>query len=103
MPKNNEATPSDTTIIVPRETPAANAAVNHSSRVKRHNRRAFEQTREQPVMGQTSNSAGQGSKDGSIRDGQPLRIEFQTSDPNIRIIWFAPAQTNSRESKAETD
>jgi hypothetical protein len=21
-----------------------------------------------------------------------LRIEFQTADPNIRIIWFAPRQ-----------
>lgn len=26
---------------------------------------------------------------------EKLRIEFQTADPNIRIIWFAPKQTNS--------
>jgi len=32
-----------------------------------------------------------------------LRIEFQTSDPNIRIIWFAPCQTDSHQSKPATD
>ena len=25
---------------------------------------------------------------------EKLRIEFQTADPNIRIIWFAPKQTD---------
>ena len=29
-----------------------------------------------------------------------LRIEFQTSDPNIRIIWFAPKETNSSQKPA---
>jgi hypothetical protein len=24
-----------------------------------------------------------------------LRIELQTADPNIRIIWFAPKEPNS--------
>lgn len=28
-----------------------------------------------------------------------LRIEFQTGDPNIRIIWFAPAEANAGDSK----
>lgn len=31
------------------------------------------------------------------------RIEFQTSDPNIRIIWFAPKETGSKQSKPVTD
>src|SRR6185369_5214688 len=26
---------------------------------------------------------------------EKLRIEFQTADPNIRIIWFAPKQTET--------
>jgi hypothetical protein len=32
-----------------------------------------------------------------------LRIEFQTSDPNIRIIWFAPKETGSHQTKPATD
>jgi hypothetical protein len=32
-----------------------------------------------------------------------LRMEFQTSDPNIRIIWFAPKADASQSSKIDTD
>jgi len=32
-----------------------------------------------------------------------LRIEIQTSDPNIRIIWFAPKETDSHQTKPATD
>jgi hypothetical protein len=32
-----------------------------------------------------------------------LRIEIQTSDPNIRIIWFAPKETDSHQTKPVTD
>jgi anti-sigma factor RsiW len=32
-----------------------------------------------------------------------LRIEIQTSDPNIRIIWFAPKESNSGLSRPTTD
>jgi hypothetical protein len=32
-----------------------------------------------------------------------LRIELQTSDPNIRIIWFAPKETDSHQTKPATD
>ena len=32
-----------------------------------------------------------------------LRIEIQTSDPNIRIIWFAPKETDSHQIKPATD
>ncbi|HYP28056.1 MAG TPA: zf-HC2 domain-containing protein [Blastocatellia bacterium] len=43
--------------------------------------------------------------------GEPLRkvlrIELQTGDPNIRIIWFAPSEPNAEDSKliinAETE
>jgi hypothetical protein len=31
------------------------------------------------------------------------RIEFQTSDPNIRIIWFATKSNNSQASKIDTE
>ncbi|MEW6208999.1 MAG: zf-HC2 domain-containing protein [Acidobacteriota bacterium] len=31
------------------------------------------------------------------------RIEFHTSDPNIRIIWFAPKEADSKQSKPITD
>jgi Putative zinc-finger len=32
-----------------------------------------------------------------------LRIEIQTGDPNIRIIWFAPKETESHQTKSTTD
>lgn len=32
-----------------------------------------------------------------------LRIEFQTSDPNIRIIWFTPKPTEPSERKIDTE
>lgn len=32
-----------------------------------------------------------------------LRIEIQTSDPTIRIIWFAPKETESHHNKPATD
>jgi hypothetical protein len=32
-----------------------------------------------------------------------LRIEIQTGDPNIRIIWFAPKETDSHQNKPATD
>jgi len=32
-----------------------------------------------------------------------LRIELQTSDPHIRIIWFAPKETDSHQFKPATD
>jgi hypothetical protein len=32
-----------------------------------------------------------------------LRIELQTSDPNIRIIWFTPKETDSHQNKPATD
>ena len=39
----------------------------------------------------------------SRRDPDVLRIEIQTSDPKIRIIWFAPKETDSHQSKPATD
>jgi hypothetical protein len=32
-----------------------------------------------------------------------LRIEIQTGDPNIRIIWFAPRETDTSQNKPTTD
>jgi hypothetical protein len=32
-----------------------------------------------------------------------MRIEFQTSDPNIRIIWFAPKTNSSQSSKIDAE
>ena len=34
---------------------------------------------------------------------EKLRIEFQTADPNIRIIWFAPKQTETDAPKRMGD
>jgi hypothetical protein len=40
---------------------------------------------------------------GNRRDPDVLRIEIQTSDPKIRIIWFAPREIDSHQSKPATD
>ena len=37
------------------------------------------------------------------RPGDLLRIEIQTGDPSIRIIWFAPKETDLHQSKPATD
>jgi len=34
----------------------------------------------------------------AVESGGMLRIEMQTADPNIRIIWFAPRQNDSEET-----
>jgi hypothetical protein len=41
--------------------------------------------------------------DGSTDSREMLRIEIQTSDPKIRIIWFAPKEVDSQFSKPVTD
>ncbi|HXU39791.1 MAG TPA: zf-HC2 domain-containing protein [Blastocatellia bacterium] len=55
-----------------------------------------------PVQVSQSAASGPGSLEpplepsGNGDDSQPmLRIEMQTSDPNIRIIWFAPKEVES--------
>jgi hypothetical protein len=37
--------------------------------------------------------------DESVKPPEMLRIELQTADPNIRIIWLAPKETDSQELK----
>jgi hypothetical protein len=34
---------------------------------------------------------------------EALRIEIQTADPNIRIIWFAPKETTAPAARAEAE
>ncbi len=45
--------------------------------------------------------AGQGASTGSSPTAAPVRIEIQTSDPSIRIIWFATKDTESSKSLTE--
>lgn len=63
-----------------------------------------EQTFEPPFVSQTTRSQESGTApaepaaalSGSRYDSpEMLRIEIQTSDPNIRIIWFAPKEVES--------
>jgi hypothetical protein len=37
------------------------------------------------------------------RDPEMLRIEIQTADPNIRIIWLAPKDQHSSSTKSGTN
>jgi hypothetical protein len=41
--------------------------------------------------------------DDAIFNREMTRIEFQTADPNIRIIWFAPKDSNSSSIKPNTN
>ena len=79
-------------------------ATRHVRRVARS--RSPHLLREQQIVAEkiTSSPSGAGSPNDSEVDSRPiLRIEFQTSDPNVRIIWFAPSQTDSHQSKPATD
>ncbi len=79
-------------------------ATRHVRRVARS--RSPHLLREQQIVAEkiTSSPSGAGSPNDSEVDSRPiLRIEFQTRDPNIRIIWFAPSQTDSHQSKPATD
>ena len=50
---------------------------------------------EEVVSQATSIEQVNGSADVPADSREMLRIEIQTSDPNIRIIWFAPKETDS--------
>lgn len=41
--------------------------------------------------------------DAAIKAAEMMRIEFQTSDPNIRIIWLSPEETDSQSFKPMTE
>lgn len=80
---------------------------NANTRSRVGNPTVAEQTFEPPFVSQTNQMAASktvavdptsglaGSGDDST---EMLRIEIQTSDPNIRIIWFAPKEVESPKS-----
>jgi Putative zinc-finger len=43
------------------------------------------------------------ARDDAIFNREMTRIEFQTADPNIRIIWLAPKESNSSLTKSNTN
>jgi hypothetical protein len=64
----------------------------------------LEQTFEPPFVSQMNPPEQSGTSSAGLADKLPgdandppgmLRIEIQTSDPNIRIIWFAPKEVES--------
>ena len=78
-----------------------------NTKSRRGNPTIAEQTLERPFMSQThrlKDSATASAEPAvllpSSGDASPemLRIEIQTSDPNIRIIWFAPKEVESPKS-----
>jgi hypothetical protein len=62
---------------------------------------------EQPGVDPTTAAAGRGAGEtASTRAAAApgmLRIEIQTADPSIRIIWFVPQETGSPSAKPSTD
>jgi hypothetical protein len=68
--------------------------------------RSLNPHREQQILAEEINSSlreADWRKDSEGNSQPALRIEFQTRDPNIRIIWFAPKETDSHQSKPATD
>jgi hypothetical protein len=68
--------------------------------------RSLNPHREQQIVAEEINSSireADRRRDGEGNSQPALRIEFQTRDPNIRIIWFAPKETDSHQSKPATD
>src|SRR5262249_30092248 len=113
IPKNVAQTPSDETDKLNDSSAAVGTGKTYRASFKalRHVRRAvslqsLNSHNQQKIVGarMNSSSGGADSLPVSEDDSQPmLRIEFQTSDPNIRIIWFAPSRTDSHQSKPATD
>jgi len=46
---------------------------------------------------------GDMAKDDAIFNREMTRIEFQTADPNIRVIWLTPKDSNSSSTKPNTN
>jgi len=78
-----------------------------NTKSRRGNPTIAEHRFEQPFMSQTHRLKGSATASAepavllpSSGDASPemLRIEIQTSDPNIRIIWFAPKEVESPKS-----
>jgi putative zinc finger protein len=111
--KNDTASPPDM-IPVTKPAPGANPRHRHSS-----SNHTAARSRVLPLFSQRSvepplfsgasqwsrtNSPDSQTIPGSTFDShEMLRIEIQTSDPNIRIIWFAPKETDSNQNKPATD
>jgi Putative zinc-finger len=55
----------------------------------------------EPVFG--SPPRGDLAKDDAIFNREMTRIEFQTADPNIRIIWLTPKDSDSSSTKSNTN
>ncbi len=47
--------------------------------------------------------SGAGPKTNAVFDREMTRIEFQTADPNIRIIWLTPKDSDSSSTKPNTN
>jgi hypothetical protein len=47
--------------------------------------------------------SGLGLIDPPLTPPGQMRIEIQTADPSIRIIWFAPKEADSNSKKSMTD
>lgn len=100
--KNNPSPPKLTLGTKP--APGASSEGRHRSRVRSL---ASARTVEPPLLSGVNKSSGtenpdkpekedkQMIPDATFDSREMLRIEIQTSDPNIRIIWFAPKETDS--------
>jgi hypothetical protein len=89
----------------------ANSIVR-SNRVKRYPGRVYGRNRsgERPkfdrvIRPETDNTVAQKTADVPTETEEMTRIEIQTGDPNIRIIWFSPKESDSQLSNPtiETD
>jgi hypothetical protein len=54
----------------------------------------------EPAFGQPGGDTANGA---AIFDREMTRIEFQTADPNIRIVWLAPKDSNSSSTKSNAN
>jgi hypothetical protein len=54
----------------------------------------------EPAFGQPGGDTVNGA---AIFDREMTRIEFQTADPNIRIVWLAPKESNSSSTRSNAN
>jgi hypothetical protein len=90
-------------------TPRASSRVRHRSPVRSM---VSQRTVAPPLLSAAHKSPEPGSGRNADKQMIPgntfdsremLRIEIQTSDPDIRIIWFAPKEVDSNQNKPATD
>ncbi|HKP86966.1 MAG TPA: zf-HC2 domain-containing protein [Blastocatellia bacterium] len=78
--------------------------VGSRRRFKRHARERISRPQSDNVVArERKNELAEPATGAETKTVEMMRIEFQTNDPNIRIIWLSPEETDSQSFKPMTE